>query len=188
MRKKLIIFIFLIVSCATAESLTKQDAINHFLEKRKAGYISFLSDREVSIDPHARKDGYKVLGLTHKKIIDEDMKYVRLFTEVEAIHLTKSSITDAGLKYLSGLDNLEILNLDETNITDAGLKYIKNLKSLQELNLSHTKVTDRGIQELSGMKSLRGLVVYKTKVTQKGVDELKKKRPDLYIDLHGDQS
>jgi Leucine-rich repeat (LRR) protein len=123
------------------------------------------------------------------KITDSELHYLQFIIEIEAIHLSRcKNITDAGLKYLSGLDNLEILNLDETNITDAGLKYIKNLKSLQELNLSHTKVTDRGIQELSGMKSLRGLVVYKTKVTQKGVDELKKKRPDLYIDLHGDQS
>lgn len=178
--KKIIshIIIILLISCSlSSKNANRKEAIDYY------------DSKDIITEKH--ENLVRILdftGLT-TSIVDSDLKYLLLLSEVEVIHLSNCiNITDEGLKYLSGLQKLRILNLDETNITDAGLKYIKNLKSLQYLDLAHTKVTDKGIIVLGEMKTLRRVSVFKTKVTQKGVDALKKIHPELSIDLDGDQS
>lgn len=174
MKIKEIVICLLIIMCMGFTSSDKNKAIQFY--KSKDGIV-----RE-------NKNGIYVVDLSKTpSVIDSDLQYLTIFTELTILHLEEVSITSKGLTYITGLKKLEVLTLRGTKVDDVGMKYLKGLVSLQELDLVNTKVTDEGIQELAGLENLRMLKLRGSKVTQKGIDKLKKKLPDCYITLETDE-
>ena len=91
-------------------------------------------------------DGKTVI--TKSVVTDEDLRHLRVLTDLEEVRLSADGFSNAGLEHLRGLTNLKSLSIDNPNVTDEELESLKGLTSLQTLDLSRTKVTDKGVEPL----------------------------------------
>jgi hypothetical protein len=114
-------------------------------------------------------------------LLDDDLRFVSRFKELEALKVCGSHVTDTGLAYLEELTALKYLDLSGTAITDAGLAYLEHLTALQNLNLSETKITDAGLVHLRDLKNLEYLIIWGTNVTEQGISQLQKDLPNTKI-------
>lgn len=111
--------------------------------------------------------------------------WMKVFDDVNGIHLDHVQVTDTELAHLYGLTNLEQLELDYTQITDAGLGHLKSLTNLKFLFLTSTKVTDAGLEQLKSLTKLQILGLNCTEVTDTGLEHLKTLTNLEWVQLNG---
>lgn len=115
------------------------------------------------------------------KDIDDGLKHIEGFTELQKLILCDSHVTDAGMAHLKGATRLRLLYLHHTKVTDAGMVNLKGLVQLQTLLLDGTKVTDSGLKHLKGLHQLETLDLRGTGVTEQGVKQLQEALPKCHI-------
>jgi Leucine Rich Repeat (LRR) protein len=100
---------------------------------------------------------------------------------VWAAMLSFTKATDADLKVIKDFPHLRAIHLQNTKVTDAGLQEVKTHTDLEELNLVATAVTDSGLKELADLKKLQKVYVTGSKVTAAGAAELQKALPNCKV-------
>ena len=99
-------------------------------------------------DPNAAGQPVVSVELGNTPVQDADLKLLREFPHLRALHLVGTDVTDAGMREVGELRSLRTLNLRRTRVTDAGLKELRGLTELRELDLADTPVTDAGVADL----------------------------------------
>lgn len=82
-----------------------------------------------------------------------------------AIDLSKMPVLDDDLKMLAKFDNLEKIILNNTAITGEGLKHLLKLEHLRSVSLSGTKVTAESLKTLSSNSNIKEVYLWNTPVT-----------------------
>jgi hypothetical protein len=126
------------------------------------------------------------LDLSGTQVTDAGLEHLERLTNLTDLYLSGTQVTDAGLGHLRGLTNLEYLYLRDTQVTDAGLEHLKELTKLTKLDLRDTQVTDAGLEHLEGLTKLELLALDGTQVTSEGVKKLQEALPDCAIQFLGE--
>ncbi|QDU47177.1 Leucine Rich repeats (2 copies) [Symmachiella dynata] len=103
---------------------------------------------------------------------DEDMNYIRQFTNLESLTLLNPSITDAGLSRFGTLSNLRRLKIRQAEFQGSGLASLSKLKQLEELEITLTPLTDQGLKYIGQSSGLKSLLLIGTSVTGEGLKHL----------------
>ena len=94
--------------------------------------------------PHLEK-----LDLSHTRISDEGMIYLRSAPEITDLNLYYAEqITDQGMSAIKDWKHLKRLNLRGTRISDGTLEIVSHLPQLEALDIANTPVTDNGLDSL----------------------------------------
>ena len=99
-----------------------------------------------------------VLNLGNMPVVDEDMKTINQFT------------------------NLEKLILNNSLITNKAVDEIKKLKSLQSLSLAGTQIDKNAAQLFSQFDSLKEVFIWNTKISATEAEELQKQNKKIRFD------
>jgi hypothetical protein len=121
------------------------------------------------LDRFKNLEGVTAMGIP---IEDEHLKLISGFPKLREVEFDGGQVTDAGLKHLTALKDLHSLGLNFSRVTDAGLEELAGLSNLDHLYLEKTGVTDAGLAHLAGLKKLAGLDLSGTRVTDAGLAHL----------------
>ena len=121
------------------------------------------------------------LSISNTKITDAGLIQLKGFTKLNVLCIYNSQITDDGLIHLKGFTNLIHLVISNAQITDDGLSHLKGRTNLKILDISRTQITDDGLIHLKGLTKLNYLHIHKTQVTKEGVAELQTALPNCKI-------
>ena len=88
------------------------------------------------------------LNLRQMKLKDEDLKFLKDYTELQILDLSNNQITNQGLAHVASLVELTKLTLDGNTIDDQGIAQLKRLNKLERLSVDGTEVTLAGLRNL----------------------------------------
>lgn len=98
------------------------------------------------------------LNLSHTRIADSDLLYLRPATQIEDLNVGYSEhITDIGMSVIKDWKRLKRLDASGTQVADATLTLLSRLTALESLEVAGAEVTDDGIQELLPLTNLKHL-------------------------------
>jgi internalin A len=98
------------------------------------------------------------LNLSHTRIVDSDLLYLRPATQIEDLNLSYSEhITDIGMNAIKDWKHLKRLYVSGTQVADATLTLLGRMAALESLDVAASEVTDDGLQELLPLTSLKHL-------------------------------
>jgi hypothetical protein len=98
------------------------------------------------------------LNLSHTRIADPDLLYLRPATQIEDLNVAYSEhITDIGMSVIKEWKNLKRLDVSGTQTADGALALLGRLPRLESLDVAGSEVTDDGIQELLPLTNLKHL-------------------------------
>ncbi|AVQ12274.1 Leucine rich repeat protein [Leptospira santarosai] len=89
----------------------------------------------------------KEFYLTGTPIMDDKLKYLLIFPNLNDLRFTHTRITDEGLATLKD-NKIWSLDVDATLITNKSIKILKDWKHLKHLNISYTKINRDAIPDL----------------------------------------
>ena len=112
------------------------------------------------------------ISLHSKKVNDELVASLKVFSDLKALTLDATQVSDAGLAHLKDMTSLGALDLNATGITDAGLAHLKSLKKIEQLGLIGTKISDAGLVHLTGMPNMVMLLLGDTEISDAGLVHL----------------
>lgn len=107
----------------------------------------------------------------------EELKTVN--EQLVSISLAKMPIVDEDLKLLMSFKNLEVLNLNNTDVTGSRLSDLKDLDQLHSLSLAGTKVTVQSMDDLKFLKNLKKVFIWNTTISAPEAEMLRKKYPHI---------
>jgi internalin A len=103
--------------------------------------------------PHLEK-----LDLSHTRISDEGMVYLRSAPEITDLNLYYAEqITDQGMSAIKEWKHLKRLNLRGTRISDGTLEIVSHLPQLESLDIANAPFTDNGLDSLITLINLKEL-------------------------------
>ena len=98
------------------------------------------------------------LNLSHTRIADSDLLYLRPAAQIEDLNLGYSEhITDIGMSVIKDWKSLKRLDVSGTQAADATMTLLSGLTALESLDVAGSEVTDDGIQELLPLTNLKHL-------------------------------
>jgi len=98
------------------------------------------------------------LNLSHTRIADPDLLYLRPAAQIEDLNLAYSEhITDIGMSVIKDWKRLKRLDVSGTQAADGTLALLSRLTELESLDVAGSDVTDDGIQELLPLTNLKHL-------------------------------
>ena len=96
------------------------------------------------------------LNLSHTRIADPDLLYLRPAAQIEDLNLAYAEhITDIGLSVIKDWKALKRLDVSGTQAADATITVLGHLPSIESLDVAGSEVTDDGIQELLPLTKLK---------------------------------
>jgi hypothetical protein len=128
-----------------------------------------------------RLSSFRELELSDSATVDEHLKALGSWADLQKLSLTNTHITDRGLHFVGRAAKLSFLNLSHCEIGDAACTEIAKLQRLEHLELTGTKITDAGLKQLQSLKNLRVLGLSNTQVSEAAIEDLVKKLPDLHV-------
>ena len=98
------------------------------------------------------------LNLSHTRIADSDLLYLRPAVQIEDLNIAYSEhITDIGLSVIKDWTRLKRLNVSGTQVADATMTVLSSLTAMESLDVAGGEVTDDGVQELLPLTKLNHL-------------------------------
>src|ERR1051325_2907931 len=98
------------------------------------------------------------LNLSHTRIADSDLLYLRPAVQIEDLNIAYSEhITDIGLSVIKDWTRLKRLNVSGTQVADATMTVLSSLTAMESLDVAGGDVTDDGVQELLPLTNLKHL-------------------------------
>ena len=98
------------------------------------------------------------LNLSHTRIADSDLLYLRPAAQIEDLNLAYSEhITDIGLNVIKDWRRLKRLDVAGTQVADATMTILSGLTAMESLDVAGGEVTDDGVQELLPLTNLKHL-------------------------------
>jgi internalin A len=187
------VFVFLLAVGASSASDSPDwiAALGAKVSRDRAGNIvavdlrgSWVYDSEL-IDlaklPHLEK-----LDLSHTRISDEGMIYLRAAPEITDLNLYYAEqITDQGMSAIKDWKHLKRLNLRGTRISDGTLEIVSHLAQLEALDIANTPVTDNGLDSLMTLINLKELSLGRRRESDNEVELLRLLPTLTYLNLSG---
>jgi Leucine-rich repeat (LRR) protein len=131
--------------------------------------------------PHLEK-----LDLSHTRISDEGMVYLRPAPEITDLNLYYAEqITDQGISAIKDWKHLKRLNLRGTRISDGALEIVSHLTGLEALDIANTPVTDNGLDSLVTLINLKELSLGRRRESESEVEVLRLLPTLTYLNLGG---
>jgi internalin A len=119
--------------------------------------------------PHLEK-----LDLSHTRISDEGLVYLRAAPEIRDLNLYYAEqITDQGMSAIKDWKHLKRLNLRGTRISDGTLEIVSHLAQLEALDIANTPVTDNGLDSLMTLINLKELSLGRRRESDNEVELLR---------------
>jgi internalin A len=119
--------------------------------------------------PHLEK-----LDLSHTRISDEGLVYLRFAPEIADLNLYYAEqITDQGMSAIKEWKHLKRLNLRGTRISDGTLEIISHLPQLEALDIANAPVTDNGLDSLMTLINLKELSLGRRRESDNEVEVLR---------------
>jgi len=113
------------------------------------------------------------LNLSHTRIADPDLLYLRPATQIEDLNLAYAEhITDIGMSVIKDWKNLKRLDVSGTQTADGTLAVLARLGRLESLDVAGSEVTDDGIQELLPLTSLKHLGLGRSQLGEGAIEVL----------------
>jgi Leucine-rich repeat (LRR) protein len=113
------------------------------------------------------------LNLSHTRIADPDLLYLRPAEQIEELNLAYSEhITDIGLSVIKDWKNLKRLDVSGTQVANGTLAVLSGLPQLESLDVAGSDVTDDGMQELVPLINLKHLGLGRSRIGQSALDVL----------------
>jgi Leucine-rich repeat (LRR) protein len=113
------------------------------------------------------------LNLSHTRIADPDLLYLRPATQIEDLNLAYSEhITDIGMSVIKDWKNLKRLDVSGTQTADGALALLGRLGRLESLDVAGSEVTDDGIQELLPLTDLKHLGLGRSQLGEGAIEVL----------------
>jgi hypothetical protein len=98
------------------------------------------------------------LNLSHTRIADSDLLYLRPAAQIQDLNLSYSEhITDIGMSIIKDWTHLRRLDVSGTQVADATLVLLSRLTEMESLDVAGSEVTDDGVQELVPLTKLKHL-------------------------------
>jgi hypothetical protein len=98
------------------------------------------------------------LNLSHTRIADSDLLYLRPAAQIEQLDLAFCEhITDIGLNVIKDWRRLKRLDVSGTQVADATMTILSGLTAMESLDVAGGEVTDDGVQELLPLTNLKHL-------------------------------
>ncbi len=131
--------------------------------------------------PHLEK-----LDLSHTRISDEGMVYLRPAPEITDLNLYYAEqITDQGMSAIKDWKHLKRLNLRGTRISDGTLEIVSHLTGLEALDIANAPVTDNGLDSLMTLINLKELSLGHRRESDNEVEVLRLLPTLTYLNLGG---
>jgi hypothetical protein len=113
------------------------------------------------------------LNLSHTRIADPDLLYLRPAAQIEDLNVAYSEhITDIGMSVIKDWQNLKRLDVSGTQAADGMLALLGRLPRVESLDVAGSDVTDDGIQELLPLTSLKHLGLGRSRLGEGAVETL----------------
>jgi internalin A len=126
------------------------------------------------------------LDLSHTRITDEGLLYLKSATQIEDLNLYYAEqITDQGMNAIKGWKQLKGLNVRGTRISDGALAIIGTLTGLVSLDIADTQITDNGLDSLVSLTQLREFSLGRSKVGDNALEVLRLMTTLESLDLSG---
>ena len=108
----------------------------------------------------------RILNLSHTKITDVGMQYLKELTGVTELNLYYAEyITEDGIAPLKEWTSLERLNLRGTKVNSKVFDHLAHLTSLRALDLAYSQIDDEGFEQLSSLTHLEELAIGGNRLT-----------------------
>ena len=186
-----------VVLCAAGAAFPASDPTDWISEiggkvkRDQAGYVvavslrgSWISDAQMI--ELARMPRLEVLDLSHTRISDEGMLYLKPATQITDLNLFYTEqITDQGIHAIKNWKHLKRLNLRGTRISDGALEVISQLTQLEALDIANTQVTDNGLDSLVTLVNLKELSLGRRRESDHEVELLRLVPTLTNLDLSG---
>ena len=131
--------------------------------------------------PHLEK-----LDLSHTRISDEGMLYLRPAPEITELNLYYAEqITDQGMSAIKDWKHLKRLNLRGTRVSDGTLEIISHLPQLEALDIANAPLTDNGLDSLMTLINLKELSLGHRRESDNEVEVLRLLPTLIYLNLSG---
>ena len=113
------------------------------------------------------------LNLSHTRIADPDLLYLRPAAQIEDLNLAYSEhITDIGMSVIKDWNKLKRLDVSGTQAADGTLALSGRLPLLESLDVAGSDFTDDGIQELLPLTNLKHLGLGRSRLGEGAVEVL----------------
>ena len=113
------------------------------------------------------------LNLSHTRIADPALLYLRPATQIEDLNLAYSEhITDIGMSVIKDWKNLKRLDVSGTQTADGALALLGRLARLESLDVAGSDVTDDGIHELLPLTNLKHLGLGRSQIGEGAIEVL----------------
>jgi hypothetical protein len=119
----------------------------------------------------------------NRDIVDDDLKVVALFPNLERLQIASLEITDAGLRQVPEQPSLTSLSVECPLVTDEGLALIGSMSRLEYLDLSGTAVSKLAPLQLGQKLHLTDLKLCGTSVTDSTSQSLATAKSVTALDL-----
>ena len=128
----------------------------------------------------------KKLDLSHTRISDEGMVYLRNAPEIADLNLYYAEqITDQGMSAIKEWKQLKRLNLRGTRVSDGTLEIVSHLQQLEALDIANAPVTDNGLDSLMTLINLKELSLGRRRESDNEVEVLRLLPTLTYLNLSG---
>lgn len=111
-------------------------------------YLSGSFQKQYLEELSSVKDQLIAIDLSKMPVVDEDLRMLEKFDNLEKIILNNTAITGDGFKHLLKLKHLRSVSLSGTKVTAASLKTLASNTSIKEIYLWNTPVTDNEMADL----------------------------------------
>ena len=99
--------------------------------------------------------------------------------QLVGLNLSKMPVVDDDLKLLADFKNLETLNLNFTNLTGAGISNLAKCENLISISLVGTKVTSESLKPLLTLPNLNTLYLWNTRISDTEKNKLQQAYPKI---------
>lgn len=111
-----------------------------------------------------RNGTVRFVRFSKPKVIDDHLKHLQVFKQLDYLAVVTHGITDEGLANISGLTNLDSLILSNTQATNSTAALLADLTKLETLYLDGTKVTSESLEIISTLPLLKHLSLSRTTI------------------------
>ena len=140
---------------------TEVTSVAQWKELREPITSILLSKHSRAVDDDIRRlevfPDLQALTLQDCMISDQGVSKLGAFRKLLSLNLAGTRITDEGLSQIDHLTQLSMLNIADTGVRGPGLRRLLRLSNLSYLDLSHLKVDDAALETLTGLPNLQEL-------------------------------
>ncbi len=108
------------------------------------------------------------VNLNTTPVVDDDLRYLTAFTQLDAVLLEMTNVSIKGVQHLP--ENIRRLDLGGTLIRDEDCHYLADRKKLTSISFGGSPISDCGVAELCKNKHLVELTLQETLITDAALD------------------